>query len=502
MVLYFVVLPTTPLLLTLAACGGRTDCLSLEWRGAVWAVCVSVPLGVGAWMVLGSLAHVQRFGFTTMLFVTSTLCGLIMVPVGVILPLWALSTWDSFPQFARSDALVTCVGALAVGSTAINFKVVFGLRPKVTMPLTTKRVYLALVLVLWLNSCGLQIHVLVALRLALMSNRALLLAVTGTLLFLGPATTFACGLPHVSLPTKLNVLVWLGMVVPVTVGLWVPAHGEIHAETRGLLQGVVPFAGGVLCAASAFSNFVGNGACSRDAASTWTSRQERDVEYLDRSSLAHAGARQFRFTMTMHVAVVMTGVYLVGWRFFSLYADEFSSAAANVAYTALYFLLPACMVCLLLVVFVLDRRASRERPTMMSEDFHPQAVTASAMTVLNYLLFGVAMILYLTLGHSRARANGSTGLSVAMLLCIPLVFYGLHTGVPRYVVSLAGRVPPRDARAFALAAAALACAAFFMLYFYGDRVSEDVYWALLTLGIMLPGGIMATMVTWCGPPAP
>jgi hypothetical protein len=266
--LYFVVLPTTPLLLTLAACGGRTACLSSEWRGAVWAVGVCVPLGVGAWMVLGSLAHVQRFGFTTMLFVTSTLCGLIMVPVGVILPLWALSTWESFPQFARSDALVTCGVALAVGSTAINFKVAFGLRPKPTMPLITKRVYLALVLVLWLNSCGLQIHALVALRLALMSNRALLLVVTGTLLFLGPATTFACGLPQVSLPSKLNVLVWLGMVVPVTVGLWVPAHGEIHAETRGLLQGVVPFAGGVLCTASAFSNFVGDGACSRDEAST------------------------------------------------------------------------------------------------------------------------------------------------------------------------------------------------------------------------------------------
>jgi uncharacterized BrkB/YihY/UPF0761 family membrane protein len=201
--------------------------------------------------------------------------------------------------------------------------------------------------------------------------------------------------------------------------------------------------------------------------------------------------------MTMHVAVIMAGVYLVGWRFFSLYADEFSSAAAHVAYTTLYFLFPVCAVCLLMVVFVLDRRASRRQPTIISEDFHPQAITASAMMVLHYLLFAVAIILYLTLGLSRARANGGAGLSLAMLLCIPLIFYGLHTGVPRYVVSQAGRVPLRDAAAFALAAAALACAAFFTLYFYGHRVSKNVYWALLTLGIMLPGGIMATMATWC-----
>jgi hypothetical protein len=72
---YFVALPASPLLTTLVACHGHTGCLSSEWEGAVWAVGGCVPLGVGAWMVLGSLAHVQRFGFTTMLFVSSSLCG-------------------------------------------------------------------------------------------------------------------------------------------------------------------------------------------------------------------------------------------------------------------------------------------------------------------------------------------------------------------------------------------------------------------------------------------
>jgi hypothetical protein len=43
-------------------------------------------------------------------------------------------------------------------------------------------------------------------------------------------------LAQVSLPTKLGVLVWLGMVAPVAAGLWLPAHGEVHAEARGLLH--------------------------------------------------------------------------------------------------------------------------------------------------------------------------------------------------------------------------------------------------------------------------
>jgi hypothetical protein len=78
----------------------------------------------------------------------------ILVPVGVILPLWALSTWRDFPQFSRSDALVTCLGAVAVGVHAINFKLVFALRPKATMQPRTKKVYLALVLVLCFGSVG------------------------------------------------------------------------------------------------------------------------------------------------------------------------------------------------------------------------------------------------------------------------------------------------------------------------------------------------------------
>jgi uncharacterized membrane-anchored protein len=59
---------------------------------------------------------------------------------------------------------------------------------------------------------------------------------------------------------------------------------------------------------------------------------------------------------------------------------------------------------LLLVAAALHRRDVRERPGTTREDFHPQAVMASLMTVASYLLFAVAMILYLTLGLYRARA--------------------------------------------------------------------------------------------------
>ena len=46
----------------------------------------------------------------------------------------------------------------------------------------------------------------------------------------------------------------------------------------------------------------------------------------------------------MHVSVLMGNFYLVGWRFHSLYIDQFASHAAHTVYTALYFLLPACAV--------------------------------------------------------------------------------------------------------------------------------------------------------------
>ena len=86
---------------------------------------------------------------------------------------------------------------------------------------------------------------------------------------------------------------------------------------------------------------------------------------------------------------------------------------------------------------------------------------------------------------------------MAMLISVPLVFYMIHKGAPRYVVSLAGKIPARDLTLFFAAAAAAAATAFVTLYFFSAHMSDDVYWALLTLGVMLPGGFMVSLATWC-----
>lgn len=49
--------------------------------------------------------------------------ALILVPVGVVLPLWGLSVWEGWEALLRNDAFYTCFASLAVGASAVNFKV-------------------------------------------------------------------------------------------------------------------------------------------------------------------------------------------------------------------------------------------------------------------------------------------------------------------------------------------------------------------------------------------
>ncbi|KAK3287449.1 hypothetical protein CYMTET_5033 [Cymbomonas tetramitiformis] len=242
---YCVFLPMAPLAVSLAMCRWAT-CVSDTWRAAMWLAATACPLGSASWGVLHLYANSRRFGHISVFVISSLMCGLILLPIGVILPLWAASDWGGWDTFFTGDPLYICLLAMCVGLLLINYRTVLAMQPA-GLETSTRQAQHMFIIGLFTVNMLTQGYILTHLRFADPSEtqRNLLLMLSLGLLSLISCTTFILGTgapAHI----KLTVLVWMMVLAPVATCL--SFKGSDRSPLIGLLLVVYPLCAALVCA--------------------------------------------------------------------------------------------------------------------------------------------------------------------------------------------------------------------------------------------------------------